>query len=240
MTITQAPDQNEVMRVLMHYKKFYISLAIIAICIGLFMFVIIPQFQQYGQQKDEIAEVQNRINILTNNNAFLSRLNQEEQTQQLNTVLSALPADKDYAGILSAVKSASAKAGVGLGDFTFQVGELSQKSIITKNLPTLQLILNVIGSPADVGRFLQELSQSIPLSNVAELKIGSDASRVVVEFYYKPIPQLQVNYAQPINPPSAQNKKTLENLSQWRVNQPNLETLLPLESSSSAATLPFE
>jgi Tfp pilus assembly protein PilO len=127
MTITQVPDQSELLRVLAHYKKFYISLGIILVCIVLFMFVIIPQFQQYSLQKNEIDEVQQRVNVLTNNLSFLSRLNQQEQTTQLTTVLAALPDDKDYAGILFAVKNASAKAGVGLGDFTFQVGELSQK-----------------------------------------------------------------------------------------------------------------
>jgi Tfp pilus assembly protein PilO len=240
MTITQVPDQSELVRVLMHYKKFYISLGIILVCIGLFMFVIIPQFQQYSLQKNEIDEVQQRVAILNNNLSFLSRLNQQEQTAQLTTVLAALPDDKDYAGILFAVKNASAKAGVGLGDFTFQVGELSQKSVITQNAPTMQLILNVLGSPTEIQVFLTELSKSLPLANIKELKIGAESSRVVVEFYYKPVPQLQVNYGQPITPLSEQNRKNLGDLSLWRESGQSFDSLVSLESSSSAATSPFE
>jgi hypothetical protein len=204
------------------------------------MFVIIPQFQQYSLQKNEIDEVQQRVNVLTNNLSFLSRLNQQEQTTQLTTVLAALPDDKDYAGILFAVKNASAKAGVGLGDFTFQVGELSQKSVITQNAPTIQLILNVLGSPAEIEVFLRELAKSIPLANVKELKIGGESSRIVVEFYYKPVPQLQVNYAQAIIPLSVQNRKNLEDLSQWKDSGPSFDSLIPFDSSSSATTSPFE
>ena len=239
MIVTQTTDQNQVLKVLVHYKKFCVSLGIIVICLTLFIFIIFPQFQQYGQQTEETKEVQARVNILTNNLSFLSRLNQQDQIARLSTVLAALPDDKDYAGILFAVKNASAKAGVGLGDFTFQVGELSQKSVITKNLPTLQLTLHVLGSPKAVGDFLQELSQTVPLSNVTEIKMGASTAEVIVEFYYKPIPQLKVNYASPLLDISVQKKKSLDDINAWHVNEPNFDIVAPFEGSSSASPFGF-
>lgn len=235
MTIPNISDQSEIKRLLVHYKKFYISFGIIMLCGILFFTFIVPQIQQYSEARAQIQEVQNRITILQKNISFLSSLNDSEQNAQLATVLAALPEDKDYAGILLAVQSASSKAGVGISDFTFQVGELSAKSIITKTLPTVSMHLNVLGTPNTVEKFLIEISQTLPLSNITEVSMGSRSSEVVLEFYYKPIAALRMNYAQPFVQPTNQNKGLLDELKNWRSAQPIFD-LAPssLESSSSA------
>lgn len=235
MTIPRISDQSQLLVILAHYKKFYISLGIIILCGILFFTFIVPQIQQYSQARAQIQEVQNRITILQKNISFLSSLNDSEQSTQLITALAALPEDKDYAGILLAVQSASSKAGVGIGDFTFQVGELSAKSIIKKTLPTVSMHLNVLGTPNAVEKFLIELSQTLPLSNSTEVNMGSRSTEVVLDFYYKPIAALRMNYAQPFAGVSAQNKNVLDQLKKWHTAQPTFDVVLPQESSSSAS-----
>lgn len=234
MKIPQISDESQLKLVLLHYKKFYLSLLIIVICIVLMVTFIIPQLEQYSQQRGQIQEVNERIAILERNIGYINAVNQEEQDKTLALVLTALPDDKDYSGILFGVRSASAKAGVGIGDFTFQVGELSAKSIITKNLPVLSLNLTIVGSPQDVQKFLIELSHTLPLSNVTEISLGSQNSELLAEFYYKPIPQLRMNYVQPILQTSGANNTMLEELGQWKSEQPVLDIITPLEGSSSA------
>jgi hypothetical protein len=182
MTIPNISDQSEIKRLLVHYKKFYISFGIIMLCGILFFTFIVPQIQQYSEARAQIQEVQNRIIILQKNISFLSSLDDSEQNAQLTTVLAALPEDKDYAGILLAVRSASSKAGVGIGDFTFQVGELSAKSIITRTLPTVSMHLNVLGTPNTVEKFLIEISQTLPLSNITEVSIKSEGEDMTMAF----------------------------------------------------------
>lgn len=228
-------DENQLKLVLLHYKKFYISLGIIVLCVILFFTFIIPQIQQYSEARVQIQEVQDRILILEKNISFLSNVNEQEQNAQTATVLAALPEDKDYAGILFAVKSASSKAGVGIGDFTFQVGELSAKSVITKNLPTISMQVNVVGDPVAIEKFLLAIAETLPLSNITEVTMGSRSTEVVLEFYYKPIATLRMNYAQPFVQMSPQNKNLLDQLTKWQTAQPILYfDSSPLESSSSA------
>lgn len=229
-------DQNQIKTVLLHYKRLYVPFGIVIVCLLLIFFVLIPQLQQYAQQRSQIKEVEQRITILKNNLSILSAINEEAAAKQLSVVLNALPEDKDFAGILYAVGSASSKAGVGIGDFTFQVGELSAKSVITKNLPTVIMNLNVLGPPQQVEIFLQELAKTFPLSNVTEISLNGTSSQLVVQFYYKPIPQLQVNYAQPMMRFSQSNTNLLNTLTTWKVLEPILDASQPeLVGSSSAS-----
>jgi len=237
MKVPQISEESQVKRVFFHYKKFYISLVIIFVCLLLLFMVIVPQLQQYSEQRDQIAQVEERLDILRSNIAFIATTSPETQDKQLALVRAALPEDKDYSGILFGVRSASAKAGVGIGDFTFQVGELSAKNVITKNLPTLALTLNVVGSPQGVQKFLVQLSQTLPLSNITEIRIDRRSAKIVAEFYYKPMPSLRINYAQPILRPSKVQITMLEQLAAWKEEQPLLDIIAPdLDSTSSGST----
>lgn len=235
MNTLQLPDENQFKQVLLHYKKFYISLGIIVACLFLIMMVIIPQIQQYSEQKAQVAEVEQQIAILQKNIAAMRSVNQEEQGKQLALLLGILPEDKDYAGILFAVKSASSKSNVQLGDFTFSVGELSAKSVITKTVPNVSMKLEVSGSMSEINRFLIALSQTAPLVNVSEIQMSSKRATLLLQFYYKPIPQLKINVAQPIAALPAKNQTLVNSLSSWEVASNALDLNESIESSGSAS-----
>jgi cell division protein FtsB len=234
MNIIQ-PDESQIKQVLLHYKKFYISFGIILVCIGLLFWVIIPQIQQYTNQNTQVQDVKERIAILQKNVSFIASVNDEQQTSQLQTTTQALPEDKDYAGILYAVRTASSKSGVGIGDFTFNIGELSAKNVITKTTPFVLMNLNVLGDPSSVSRFLTELAKSFPLSNVTEIHLNNRFSNIIVLFYYKPIPSLRVNYTQPVMPTSPSNQALLDTLTGWHAEKSTFDLVAPIESSGSAS-----
>lgn len=230
----QSFDENQFKEMLLHYKKFYVSLGIIFCSVILLFWVILPQIQQYSDQRAQIQETKARIAILQKNIVTIEGINNEDQASSLETTLRALPQDKDYAGVLYAVRSASAKAGVGVDDFAFSVGELSAKNIITQTIPTLSLSLHLIGSPAEISRFLTELAKTLPLSNVTEITLDAQSANIVVQFYYKPIPQLRVNYTQPVAVLSQVNNDLLKNLSSWESAQP-LFDINPVSEDSVAS-----
>ena len=155
-------------------------------------------------------------------------------------MLTSLPQDKDYAGVLYAVKSASSKTGVGIGDFLFTVGELSAKNLVQKSLPTLALKLNLVGTPDKISAFLTELAKTLPLSNVTDVTINTKSADVRVEFYYKPISQLRVNYTQPVIEVSPINITLLDHLHSWRLSQAIFDNTGQLtERPASASASPF-
>ncbi len=93
----------------------------------------------------------------------------------------------------------------------------------------------MIGSPAQVARFLKELSQTLPLSNVTEVAISTLSSDITAEFYYKSIPQLQINYTQPVMESTVQSEKVLEGLNNWQKTNASFDSLVPITGSASAS-----
>lgn len=235
MNAIQLPDENQLKQVLLHYKKFYASLGIICICLVLIFTVIIPQIEQYAQQKAQVAEVEARIAVIQKNIAAMRAINQQEQATQLATALSVLPEDKDYAGMLFAVKAASAKSNVRIGDFTFSVGELSAKSVIKKTLPNVSMKLQVSGGINEINTFITALSQTAPIVNISEVHMGGKQANLILQFYYKPIPKLKINVTQPIPGLSAKNQTLLGNLSLWETAGVGIDASESIESSGSAS-----
>jgi hypothetical protein len=237
MSILKPADESQVKEVLLHYKKFYLSLGIIVVCISLFFLVIIPQVQQYFDQNSRVQDAENRVNTLQRNITLLSQINDEQQSKELKAALQALPEEKAYAGVLFAIRSASSKSGVGIGDFSFSIGELSAKNAISQKTLFIATTINVLGDAAGLSSFLTELSNTLPLSNVAEIHMNVNLSNVIVYFYYKPIPQLRVNYTQPLLSISGSNKTLLDSLSKIEIDEVGL--FIPHSQSGSSSASPF-
>ncbi len=224
------------------YKQYLLPGGVIAACVLLFIFVIIPQFQNLLSAQEEAKIETNKLNVLKNNLNLLTNLDPGQLNSQLQTVSAVLPADKDFAGILYAVSAAADRAGVSLGDYQFQVGDITKPETQGINsLPYLQLVLSINGGTSDVTRFMQELYKTAPISEVTDVEIGPAVSRITAYFYYRPFPPLGYNDSTPITVVSPEGLNTISNLSSWTnvngvSNVSNQPTATPSPSPASAAS----
>lgn len=209
-------DQNTIKILYTRYKEFLLPIIIILVCVFLFLKLIIPQIQELLLERNQASEAREKIAVLKKNLNILSKIDEGDQNLKLQVAASALPAEKDFAGILNAISTASNKAGVFAGDFTFQVGELSTKSAQTKVLPSLNLTLNIQSGVSGLRRFLSELSKTLPVSEVQDVRVGSNLSTVTINFYYKPLSFKKFNYDTPLKPLSSQNSALLKKISSWQ------------------------
>ncbi|MCL5019479.1 MAG: hypothetical protein M1426_03235 [Patescibacteria group bacterium] len=217
------------------YREYLLPVGVIFACILLFFLVIIPQFQNFLDTQQQVKAESNKLIILKNNLNLLTNMDESQMDSQLQIVSGALSSNKDFEGILNGISVAANKAGVFLGDYEFQVGDITKPSLSIQSFPSLQLTLTIYGGVSGVTRFMIELYKTVPLSEITDVKVSSTTSEITALFYYKPFPPLGFNNSAPINPVSQQGLSTIANLSSWnnavRVNQAVVQ---PSPASSSA------
>src|ERR1035437_2119042 len=145
------------------YKEYLLPVGVIIACVLLSLLVIIPQFQNFLNTQQQAKAESNKLVILKNNLNFLTNMDESQMDSQLQIVSGALPPNKDFEGILNGISVAANKAGVFLGDYEFQVGEITKPSLNIQSFPSLQLSLTINGGVSGVTRFMTELYKTFPL-----------------------------------------------------------------------------
>lgn len=217
------------------YKEYLLPVGIIFACILLFILVIVPQFQNFLDAQQQAKAESDKLVILRNNLNLLTNMDESQMDSQLQIVSAALPPNKDFEGVLNGISVAANKAGVFLGDYEFQVGDITKPSLNIQSFPSLQLLLTINGGVSDITRFMKELYKTVPLSEITDVKVTSTTSEITVLFYYKPFPPLGFDNSAPIKPVSQQGSSAISNLSSWNnVVKANQALAQPSPASSSA------
>lgn len=193
-------------------KQFFVPIIILIACVVLVIEAILPQVQQWFSLRDQIARSQDRINAYNKNILVLQSISQEQLDSQLSFLTQVLPQTKDYIGILSAVSAAAINSGTKLGDYSFDVGDLSQ-GIPTSKSNSIELRLNVKGGVREARLFLTELQKQAPISDVADIQIGNNTVAILASFYFKVYPNLSIKGSDPIlvlTPKEQDQFKTLQ------------------------------
>ncbi|MEK7571385.1 MAG: hypothetical protein AAB553_03850 [Patescibacteria group bacterium] len=206
----------------------------------LLIFLVIPQIQSWFSLREQVVQMEQKIAVLRNNTTYLQSVDRAQVQKQLDISLAALPWDKQVDSILQAINNASITSGVGLGDFAFQIGNVSTLAASvtsdpeTRGLNTTRVNISVTGSLARVQKFLETLQKSLPLSEVISAEGTSQSTNILMQFYQKPLPSLSFKPDKPIVPVSAQDTALLNQLSEWKV------PIVPdqvIESSNAAIPL---
>lgn len=221
-------------KLLYHNNKNYI-LPIVVILVSLFLFIkfIIPQMIALSEAQELIKKENEKLQVLRNNLNLLTSANEQTLDSQLAVTSGALPTNKDFAGILNAVSFAANKTGVFLGDFEFQVGDVSKDNPQIQLSPSLELVLTVRGGVKPTLNFINELYNSVPVSEVLTLEINDTAALLTTSFYYKSYPKTGFSYNVALKPLSKRSLDTIKEISSWN-NPKNFEGLVTVGSSPSA------
>ena len=137
---------------------------------------------------------------------------------------------------------AAYKTGVSLGDFDFQVGDLSNTSGSVTSVPTLNMDLHITGNINQMSDFISELNKTVPLSEVVGIKGDVESSVVTTIFYYKPFPTFTLNENIQIKTLSASDLNLISQFSKWNNAKEIQNVIIPQASESgsfSATNGPF-
>ena len=191
-----APINQTTLRIL-YYRNRPFILPTILFVLSLIIIVeaVFPQVQQWFTIHSAISSSLQKIDSLNKNIATLNKISEKDLDAKLEFLSEVLPENKDYVGILSAISSAAISSGTSLGDYNFNVGNLSSSE--TKN-NTIQLKLSLTGGIVEARKFIVQLKKQTPLSSLADVEIGNDLITVVASFYFKPFPVVSYQKAQDI------------------------------------------
>jgi len=200
------------------YKEFTIPAVVILVCFILLIKFIMPQFQAVFSLSREAKKDLRSLSVLKNNLNVLSRLNDSALNPQLQIVNAALPTNKDFIGIINAISFASSIAGVSVGDFALQIGDILNVPTDNNKFSSISLNLSINGSIDDINKFIEALYKTLPLSEVSSINMGNTSSSVAVSFYYKPLPPISYSDGAPINLIPNSGLKIIDTLSNFNYN----------------------
>lgn len=219
-----------------HYKVFIPPFTAILVSFLLLIFFTIPTLQNYFTLQDQSKSEQQKLNTLKNNLNTLSNTDEGELNKSLAVLTSTLPTTKDFAGVINAISTAALPSGVAVGDFNFQVGDLSKTSIgVVGSYPRLEITVNVIGDFKSTIKYINELSKTAPISDITSIRTSLNSSTLTILFYFKPFLQTQINNQNPINPFSQNDLALIATLSKWN-NVSSSPLTLPVAPSSENPT----
>lgn len=217
------------------YKFYLLPIIITLTSIFLFLRITLPFLGEYQSLQGLKVEEEKKLQTLRSNYEILSNIDDGNLDSQLAVATDALPSGKDFASVLNAVSTSAGKSGVILGDYEFQVGNISEDTPSVK-FPSLELVLTVNGGVSQSLAFVEELYKSVPLAEVLNMEINNNRSLITVIFYYKSLPGTP-SVTAPIANLSEKNLSTINTIFTW--NNARLESeFVPLVSTASA-TSPF-
>ncbi len=220
----------------MPFVMFFVSLILIFV-------TILPQFNDLlstlSQREDETAKLQ----ILKNNLIFLTNTDETTLNFELETSLKALPQTKDFESVLKSISLAASKAGVGLGNFEFKVGNILKTESGNDQLPSLAVKIIINDGVGGAARFMTNLATLLPISEVKSVDINGNYTNLNLVFYYKNLPSIKVAPDVKLVPLSSKQTQLLKEISSWDSGStpflavPELES--PTASPASNSSVPF-
>jgi hypothetical protein len=219
------------------YKNYLIPVCAILACLILFIYVITPQIQNIQALQNQEKQEANRLEVLKNNLNLLYNLDSKTLDNQLRLTSNAVPVDKDFIGILNGVAIAASKSNSTLGDYGFQVGDIGKAPSSVKGIPSMQLQLVINGNIATLLKFIKELKETVPLSEIKAISLTNNAVNLTTLFYYEPLPPVRIKDDAPLSPLSSSVLEVISNLT--KMNNANStsvqETSTPIVNSSPSA-----
>jgi len=186
----------------------------------IFWKVILPQAHDWFSLQTEIKTTQERITQLQTNQNILSGQNKNKLKEDYEIVTTALPFHKDYGGMIQAIDRATFASEMRREDYSIEVGNLSTRSAQLSPQTTISVKVTLTGDVPQLQKFLDSLSQLLPLSEVVAVTYDNNTTTLEVNFFYKFLPSnLLIPYTDPIRVMSTQNEAVVKKMKTWEDNQ---------------------
>lgn len=171
------------------YKMIIFPAVVVLSCLILVIFVIFPQLMSLLSGRTTEGELSNKIKFLEVKAQTLQSINEQDLDIKVNTVLGALPADKDYANVMSALQSAVTKWGFTIDSFT-----LSGQDVKAGSSQGYLTNVEITGARALLPSLLNDIESMNRVMRIESLQVsgGQDAAGVKVSLaiiaLYAPAP----------------------------------------------------
>ncbi len=224
--------QFRVLYLTFRYSQYFpvvLPSAIIIFCVIIVLLFFVPQIDSWFSIQDEIKQTQERISKAKDNLELLQSSNTQNVDADFYAATSALPAQKDFAVILTALTNAASVAEITMDDFSFALGEVSQDSEASESAGTrkvaqvvtsengmfpVRVSITAGGTLTGVNAFVREIEEKLPLTQVENVDFTEGKAQVTLAFFTRPFPEIILNETEPISLLTPQDKQMLQKLSE--------------------------
>jgi len=220
------------------YYSIFVFLMVLLVGVILLIYAVIPQFQNVFTLNEEVKSAKSRITVLNNNKAFLQSVNNSTLKNDLEISFSALPSEKDFSGIITALNYISAKSGATLDDYTLAIGDLSTPTEGLEAYFPMRVDVVVTGSKESIFNFLKTSQEVLPLSEIASVETDFNSAQISFDFFFKVYKNENYSIATPIAPINMKGKQALRQIGSFRIPF-STSTNTPVGSESAVAGNPF-
>jgi len=203
--------------------QFVLALVVV---IGLISFAmvgrfVLPQLESWITLQSQVKSAQKDLSVLQANQRIVGSIDQISLNKQFDISTRALPYEKDYSGIISAIDLATLESSVIRDDYSFSVGNLSTQSAKLADNESISFQLSISGELSDIKNFLAIIKQKLPLSEIVSFSYQGTVADLSIIFFYRSIPKdLKISYLAPISSLSPDNESLLRTLSIWKDKSP--------------------
>jgi len=198
---------------------------------------ILPQTHDWFSVQDEIKATKERVSQLQANQSLIEGMAQSKLDKDYAVAATALPYQKDYAGMIESIDGATTVSNMERNDYSIEIGNLSTKSAQLSPQTTITVKVSLQGDAAGLQKFLSQLTKELPLSEVVSVEYTDMAVSLEVNFFYKYLsPSTKFPYTNPIQTLSPNNQKLLKDLAIWQNAQISLDApnFLPTETATES------
>lgn len=207
--------------------------------IGLILFAILgkyvlPQLENWASLQTQVNAARDDVKTLQTNQQIVDSIDQQLLTKQFDVVSKALPYEKDYSGIISAIDLATLESGVIRDDYSFSVGNLSTQSAKLSNSQSISFQLSIGGELSQVKNFLTIIKERLPLSEIVSFNYQRESADLNILFFYRSLPKdLKIVYLSPITALNDQKTSLLRTLTLWKEKSPEATPTSPNDPSAT-------
>lgn len=202
------------------YYSLVVLFVVVLVCFVLVFNMILPQIYNWFSVRDEVVATQDKLSTLRRNLNFISfQVNKTTLEENRQIALRALPVDSNFGDIVNAIAIAAVKSGVSVDDFSFSPGQVPSTSGAlgksSSDFSTVRVTLSLAGGVSEVGKFMAEINEKLPVNNVERVEIKNGRSILSIVFFSKPYKASVFKGDEPIEVVSAENGSLLNTLSEW-------------------------
>lgn len=215
------------------YKFYFLPVLVLLIILITGSIFLKPKVVSLIEIQKKNSLERKRLSRLTEKVVALEGLDVNELTVKSDSLLRALPAEKDIPNFLASIKIISQQAGVSLLSLGVDPGALGTASSETKSLPFVSFNLLVQGEKDKIKDFIQKIETVIPLMRVTNLSLSDKEDNIVdgnivLNAYFQPLPEDIGSIEQPILAITKEEDDTYQTLA----------SLTPVATESSLPEVP--
>lgn len=221
------------------YNIFLIPVIVGIVCVGILVFVVMPQTLDYFKERTKIEELFNKIGMLNSKTEELKSVDEEAMKKDLVVALTVLPADRDVPQAMNVLQGLINRSNLVLKSTAYSAG--------TKNTGKngFSFTISVVGSLSSIKNFISELQNSARVFKVESVELNFQGTGSLVEatmpltVFYEPAPKTLITTDSIVPKINDSDQELITNLSK-SIYQTETQSTVSAASVPLGKSNPFE